>query len=389
MRKLYLALAATSLLAVACGSADTEDGTLAGDEESTAWSEAYEENTSGKTDSQGCSGVIVPDRKGFQKRVALTFDDGPNLTTTPKVLEILANHNAKATFFVNGSKLTQQAQKDLLVEMQAAGHHIGNHTHNHKNMKLESASSCETQVANTEKLLEGLGLTQRYFRFPYGSSSCESAQIVRSHGYAITGWHIDSADWCYQAGGGYCKPSTFKYVDDEFRDNINGYVMQQAKSLNGGVLLFHDIHSFTASHLDSIMTDLENAGFSFVGLDDTGAFPLLNGATATPSAWVGTPCKTDAECKFSASGKNGACLAFDDGTGFCSLPCEGFCPDQSDAAPTFCTSLDDGATGQCVSKAADVNGNCSKIPGTAAVSADRFIGSSTATASTATVCLPK
>jgi len=387
MKKALLAVPFLALLAVACGASDTDDPTaLTSDDESAAWSEAYEENASGKADSNGCSGVIVPDRSGFQKRIALTFDDGPNLTTTPQVLAVLKKHNAKATFFVNGSKLTQQAQKDLLVEMQEAGHHIGNHTHNHKNMKLESAASCEDQVAKTETLLEGIGLTQRYFRFPYGSSSCESAKIVRSHGYAITGWHIDSADWCYQAGGGYCKPSTFKYVDDQYRNNINGYVLQQAKSINGGVLLFHDIHSFTASHLDSIMTDLENAGFTFVGLDDTGAFPLLNGATPAPSSWIGTPCKSDAECKFSANGKTGTCL-LDGDNGFCTLACEGYCPDKSGAAPTFCTSLDNGVTGQCVSKASSANGNCANIPGTTAVSVERFIGTSSASPSTATVCV--
>jgi hypothetical protein len=56
-------------------------------------------------------------------------------------------------------------------------------------------------------------------------------------------------------------------------------------------------------------------------------------------------------------------------------------------APTFCTSLD-GATGTCVSKSSDVNGQCTTLPGTVAKSAARFIGSSSATASTASVCLP-
>ena len=74
--------------------------------------------------------------------------------------------------------------------------------------------------------------------------------------------------------------------------------------------------------------------------------------------------------------------------GFCTLACEGVCPDSYGKAPTFCTSLDGGQSGNCVSKQSSLNGECSKIPGTSAQTADRFIGSSSASPSSTMACLP-
>jgi peptidoglycan-N-acetylglucosamine deacetylase len=364
------------------------------DDESAAWNSAAEENQSGKADTTGCSGVVIPDRNGFHKHIALTFDDGPNLATTPTVLATLAKHNAKATFFVNGGNVATTEKKALLKQMADEGHFIGNHSHNHKNLKNESSSSVESQVSLTQNLLTGLGIKQRYFRFPFGSASCQSASIVRNHGYAITGWHIDSADWCYSSGKGgvgHCDASVFKYVESQYRDDMVGYIVSQAKSVGGGVLLMHDIHKYTVSMLDEVLTQLEEEGFSFVALDDTSTFPLLNGAKPSTSAWIGTPCTSDATCKFSAGNKTGTCHDFTANgkeVGFCTIACEGYCPDQSGKAPSFCVSLD-GATGSCVSKASEDNHQCADIPGTSAAKADRFIGSSTASASSATVCLPE
>jgi peptidoglycan/xylan/chitin deacetylase (PgdA/CDA1 family) len=392
-------VATLASLSFGCSAAGLEDDpSEPGDDDITAWNEAYEENASGKTDSAGCSGVIVPDRKGFAKRIALTFDDGPHLDNTPLVLEILADHGAVGTFFVNGKNVRTEAHRALLTRMAAEGHIIGNHTQNHANMKTVSSSTARSEIEATHQILEGLNLNPRFFRFPFGSSSCATAETVRGYGYAVTGWHIDSADWCFGSatgGVGYCSPSTFKYVPDGFRRDIAGYVLSQARSTGGGVLLFHDIHTYTVSHLDDIMTRLESDGFKFVPLSDTSAFPLLNGSAPQNSdtAWVGTPCVDSATCSYTVSGQAGSCATFtssvDDAThGFCSLSCEGFCPDQAGKARTFCTSFD-GVTGQCVSKAGAENHDCADIPGTVATTADRFLGSSTATASTATVCLPQ
>ncbi|MCX4242555.1 hypothetical protein OEB96_18140 [Paraliomyxa miuraensis] len=120
--------------------------------------------------------------------------------------------------------------------------------------------------------------------------------------------------------------------------------------------------------------------------------------------FVGSPCTEDldslpeeqqrdyATCEFSASGENGFCFPFTTPTGedlgVCSLMCEGYCPDQGSLI-TFCTELEAGTnTGMCVLKADAGNHDCADIPGTVATEVDRFVGSSTASAATARVCLP-
>lgn len=119
--------------------------------------------------------------------------------------------------------------------------------------------------------------------------------------------------------------------------------------------------------------------------------------TTTPEAsainWVGKPCTTDAQCDF-ADGENfGFCYDFADPAdgstkGFCSLVCEGFCPDRHGTASTFCVEADVGGVGICASKSESANGQCAAIPGTTPTNADRFVGESTAGTSSADVCLP-
>lgn len=377
-------------LSIGCSGADSEnDPAEPNDDDITAWNEAYEENASGKTDSAGCSGVIVPDQNGFNKKIAITFDDGPHLDNTPQVLEILAAHNALATFFVNGKNVRTDAHRELLGRMRDAGHIIGNHSQNHENLKTLSAAKVKTEIEATHQILLDLDVEPSFFRFPFGSSSCATADTVRSYGYHVTGWHIDSADWCYgssRGGVGYCDPATFQYVPDSYRSDLGGFVLSQARSTGGGVLLFHDSHAYTVSVLDNVLTKLENDGFKFVGLDETETFPLLNGVKPADGPFVGSTCTDSSQCKFSGSGQDGFCQSFEGG-GFCSLSCDGYCPDKYGSAATFCVSLD-GETGQCVSKSAAENNQCADLPGTSAQAMDRFIGTSGASASSAVVCVP-
>jgi peptidoglycan/xylan/chitin deacetylase (PgdA/CDA1 family) len=91
-----------AVVTTACLDEDVDDHL---DEDSALYEQAHEEGLAqGKTDGTDCSGVRVPDRSGFAKRIALTFDDGPNPATTPKVIEVLKRHHAPAAFFNNGSR---------------------------------------------------------------------------------------------------------------------------------------------------------------------------------------------------------------------------------------------------------------------------------------------
>lgn len=354
-----------------------------------AWGESFDDLQSGKSDSSGCGGVTVPDPGGFGGKVALTFDDGPDPTNTNIVLDVLASHDIKATFFINGKRVNSQAARDTLKRIVDDGHILANHSHNHANLgTMPDLAKVEDEVDRTHTIIEGAGVAPEYFRFPFGSSNCATADLVRSFGYKIAGWHTDSADWCFASatgGVGYCDPSTFRHVPDAVRDDMSELVMQQVYRKNGGVVLFHDVHANTARSLDGIIGLMKAAEMTFVNLDDANTFPLLNGAEPATQPWIGTECTDTDTCSFA---DDASCLSFEGG-GFCTMPCQGFCADYPGRAGTFCVSLDEGLTGSCVSKSASANSNCAALPGTIPVERARFIGTSSASATNATVCLPE
>ncbi len=359
-----------------------------------AWDELHGEPRS------GCSGVVPPDSGPFDKKIALTFDDGPHSTRTAEVMEILEDHGARGTFFVNGRTVNSDDDWRLLHDMVERGHLLGNHTDNHPNSVTVSASSWDAEVSGTHDILVDVlgqhGQTPKFFRFPYGSANCDTYSAVTAYGYSVVGWHIDSADWCYQSstgGYGYCSSSTFGSVPDQYRDDFAGLTLYQAGIRDGGILLFHDIHSYTAENLDGLLTRLEEEGYTFTTLDDASTFPQLNGEIPAHDPWIGDVCEGDADCAFEDDGDAGRCHTFEDSTtgearGFCVLDCAGYCPDLSGTAPTFCVASDDPETGMCVSKSHSLNTYCDAIGGTAEREEDRFVGDSSASASTASVCLP-
>lgn len=122
------------------------------------------------------------------------------------------------------------------------------------------------------------------------------------------------------------------------------------------------------------------------------------GAPATPDEplvdmgpFVGTPCEADAHCAFDTASGPGFCHRFEASGaehGFCSIPCEGFCPDKSGVAPTFCVASDTAGMGICTQQSSSLNQFCAEIPGTEVQDLERFIGNSTAAAAVKTVCAP-
>ncbi|MDQ3368624.1 MAG: hypothetical protein M3680_24615 [Myxococcota bacterium] len=165
---------------------------------------------------------------------------------------------------------------------------------------------------------------------------------------------------------------------------MTAHVMQQVRAQNGGIVLFHDIHPFTAAALDGILTALEAEGFTFVRLDDRDAFPRLNGAPVPPPAtFIGDRCQTEADCAFIAAGQRGRCHP----AKFCTITCAGSCPDRAGKASTFCIA--DAPASGSVPAGLCVNQSCAALPGTIARTEPRFLGLSTASQATANVCAPR
>jgi dienelactone hydrolase len=81
-----------------------------------------------------------------------------------------------------------------------------------------------------------------------------------------------------------CPESEFEHVDDDLRDDMVGFILRQVDSRGGGIILFHDIHAYTASQLGGIIDRLEDAGYTFTSVDDADVFPALNSVARIDAA---------------------------------------------------------------------------------------------------------
>jgi len=110
------------------------------------------------------------------------------------VIEVLKAHSAPAAFFINGKKLNVAGGRDLAAQIAADPDYIlANHSQGHLNLAEQSATKVVSEIMDTDAGIRAAGETPKYFRFPFGSSTCSSMNAVRTRGYISTGWHIDSA----------------------------------------------------------------------------------------------------------------------------------------------------------------------------------------------------
>jgi peptidoglycan/xylan/chitin deacetylase (PgdA/CDA1 family) len=210
------------------------------------------------------------------RRVALTFDDGPEPGQTEHILAVLEKYNITATFFMIGEKM--QRHPDLVDRVRAAHHQvIGNHSWNHPNFHEISAADQAAEVLREEQLLApGPAGEQKLFRYPFGNASCETNALVRSRGYKIVGWHIDSCDWAFEKTGAVdFQEATSCGVLAQFRTDYVGHVVSAVRARNGGIILMHEIHPNTVGRLEEIIVQIQSDGFAFGSLLDADFQPSL------------------------------------------------------------------------------------------------------------------
>lgn len=177
--------------------------------------------------------------------IAITFDDGPNPETTPKLLKILEARGIKATFFVVGTRATENPE--LLRQMVAAGHEIGNHSWNHPQLPKVSEAEADRQIQMTSDAIQkATGSAPIYLRPPYGAMS----QGLRRHienkfGLAMVYWSADSLDW-------------------KNRETQAIYDKVMAQTHPGGIILMHDIHATTVAAVPKVVDALLAKGYKFV-----------------------------------------------------------------------------------------------------------------------------
>lgn len=137
------------------------------------------------------SALTAPPRPG---EIALTFDDGPNPTWTPRLLDILASHEVRATFFLLGAQAN--AEPELVRRMVAAGHVIGNHTWSHPNLARSSSEVIREELKRTQQTLEQITAAPvKFFRPPYGARRPEVFRIAREMDLELVLWNAMVPDW--------------------------------------------------------------------------------------------------------------------------------------------------------------------------------------------------
>src|SRR5713226_205867 len=198
-----------------------------------------------------------------KKKIALSFDDGPDPKWTPKILDVLKQKNVPGVFFVIGNMANQRP--DILKREYAEGHEIGNHTFTHPKFDDITRTEIRWQLNLTERLIEStLGVKSILFRPPYGIDhqpeyAEEVAQLPypQELGYLIIGQRIDPDDWSLRDG----QPIPAKEIADS--------VLRQANK--GNIVLLHDgggDRSQTLAALPQLIDALRAQGYRFVSVSD-------------------------------------------------------------------------------------------------------------------------
>ncbi|WUO88712.1 polysaccharide deacetylase family protein [Streptomyces sp. NBC_00273] len=195
---------------------------------------------------QGIPEGIAHASEGGGDAVNITIDDGPDPRWTPKVLDVLRRHDAKATFCMVGPQA--KAHPDLVKEVVAAGHRLCDHTMNHDTaMDKKPVAYQEQQILEAKKLIEeaaGGGAKVEYYRAPGGAFTPDSRRIAAAHGMRPLGWNVDTKD--------FDKPGTAAIVNAVKREIGNG-----------PTVLFHDgggNRAQTVDALDQVLTWLKEQG---------------------------------------------------------------------------------------------------------------------------------
>ncbi|RPI03686.1 MAG: polysaccharide deacetylase family protein [Ignavibacteriae bacterium] len=178
--------------------------------------------------------------------IHLTFDDGPHPLATPVILQKLKERNIRGTFFLLG----QNAQKypDLVRQISAEGHQIGNHSYSHTNILFKDKSFLRDEILRTKEILENaVGEHSPYFRPPYGYFSWTTLSVLRELKKECVLWDIDSKD----------------YKLSSIQDISNRVVPNTRK---GSILLFHDNNSTSSrvqDYLPALLDVFLAKGFNF------------------------------------------------------------------------------------------------------------------------------
>ncbi len=183
--------------------------------------------------------------------VALTFDDGPS-EETDRILKVLLEYDARATFCVIGNKLEEYP--DVLKRTVAGGNEIACHTWSHPYLNKISASNARSQLEKTNNLVKEItGYEVKVLRPPYGKHNLAVRNICKEMGLVIVRWEVDTMDWNHRSA-----------------NKTYNAIMKGAKT--GMIILCHDLYATTAAAAERAIPDLVAKGIQLVTVSELLSF---------------------------------------------------------------------------------------------------------------------
>ena len=193
--------------------------------------------------------------------IALTYDDGPNPAATPQLLEVLARHNVRATFFLIGNFVRQCPA--LVRDIAAAGHLIGNHTTTHPWLPFHSAARIRRELADCNAALEDtLGAPVRYFRAPHGARRPAVLRTARELNLIPVQWNIITGDWNPIATATIASRVTRGISHNQNRNRASNIVLHDGGHLGLGAPRIHTVEA-----TDQVIQHYQSTPTNFVTLE--------------------------------------------------------------------------------------------------------------------------
>ena len=197
------------------------------------------------------STMILGDRNGNTKKIALTFDDGPHPRYTKQILDILSEYGITATFFVVGVNVKNYP--DNLRQIAESGCEIGNHTYSHQRIDKLDDTTIENEIRQCEEIIfNTCGKRPSVFRPPQGFVPSNFSQISKKMGYSLVLWDVDTMDWALNPSKSICTTVI---------SNLRG----------GDIILMHDYVSggnTTCEALRMFIPRLLERGYAFVTVSE-------------------------------------------------------------------------------------------------------------------------
>jgi len=185
-----------------------------------------------------------------KNQIIFTFDGGGGIQSGQKILEALAKHNVKSTFFLTGQMV--ERNPEFVKNIASAGHEIFSHTFDHLDLTKLSDEDIRGELVRTEDILQAsVGKSSKpYFRAPFGARDARVLSVAGDIGYQSVYWSEDALDWDESRG----------VTTSQVKDRIISTLAP------GHIYLMHVGDNITGEILDEVFTEIESRGYKIVSL---------------------------------------------------------------------------------------------------------------------------